>query len=417
MPPTKKKKKKTKKSSSPDLTSDRKVGYLTFHIFGDDFTRIVRTLMMEGNWVKALNLIVEGIQGISWEQAIEILECRAALEGDNRFMLVEDDPKSEDNKRYVDQYEWLWAGALKYQDHYFQPYARVFGWGRPDLDGPEFNMYQKNRHPRKRRIGASIYSTAWRSLTYADSPTHDICMPVKPVDGDNIEFGQSFDVFILFREITMPPVWRECTIRPQEAYASYVKLRKHGLPVRGAKDLIQDEAETYSVWQEDDDYARDEDPDLLDAQDKIIAKHESKEGPLASLAAMAAANFGIPIDVVQGTLDVVTGAVDDESEPIATRETGPNGYVLRNGAFYPCNYHAHSALAKRLLKWALVDGDPTIEDPEKHIEQKCGVARLSTGPAGGPRYQYMKKPTKAQEKTVVDWCLKYQVPYTGYRMS
>lgn len=413
-----------KKSSSCGRKKDRqesKVGYLTFHIFGDDFTRIARTLMMEGNWCKALNLIVEGLHGVSWEQAIDVLECRAAFEGDNAFNLVKDDPESEENAKYIEQYNWLWAGSLEYRGRFFQPYARVTSWSLPDLGGPpgDRNLYMRGRLPEKRRIGGSKYSAAWRSLYYADDPHKDICLPVGPVEGDGVEFRNA-QVFVLFREIVLPPVWRRGTQIAQEAYAEYIKLRQRGLEVRGARELM-DAAEyadrACDGW--DSHMDRDDDDDDLQERNRsrILPPGDTERdesNPLADLAMMTAATSGLPLDVVMGTVDAISGKQDTESEPQTTREPGPNGYVLRNGKFYPCNYHAHAALARRLLKWELVDGDPDIDDPEKHIEQNCGVARLSTGPVGGPRYQYMKKPTKAQEKVVVDWCIKYNVPYTGH---
>ena len=407
-----------KKSSSDDRTNDRpdrKVERITFHIFGEDFTRICRDLMWEGNWVKALNLIMEGLPGVSWELAIDVLECRKRFEGDNQFTVADEDPEDPDIKERLRNYSYTYGPTLEYRQHYFVPYARVTSWAYQDFSGPRYNRFI-TKESKTARIGGCPVSTTFRSLYYANDPHNDVCFGVTKTEKDDGGDG----VIVLFREVVMPPPWRKPHTDPSEAYAEYVE--KFGLPPkRGAHENFLG-----APW----DLADDEKPDEEDIPGSFLsnrrvtrdaADDDGEEedlpggsGLMGELAKQTAAMSGLPLDVVMGTVDAVTGKQDTESEPQALKDTGPNGYVLRNGKFYACNYHAHAALARRLLKWELVSGDPDIDDPEKHIEQNCGVARLSTGPVGGPRYQYMKKPTRAQEKVVVDWCLKYNVPYAGH---
>jgi hypothetical protein len=86
------------------------------------------------------------------------------------------------------------------------------------------------------------------------------------------------------------------------------------------------------------------------------------------------------------------------------------GYILPNGDFYVCKYMEHSELAATLLKhlYSLEVKDPQIEADNRNW------LRIQPSALEPGKYAIMSpknRPTQAQERTLVDWCLKWQVPY------
>jgi hypothetical protein len=107
-------------------------------------------------------------------------------------------------------------------------------------------------------------------------------------------------------------------------------------------------------------------------------------------------------------LETIIGG-PEEGEPAPDPDlTSDSGYITTDGTFYGCKYMQHPALARRLLKYLF---GVEVEDPQIEADRRNWF-RIQAQVNGGFSLMSPKdRPTRAQEKTLVDWCLRHEVPY------
>lgn len=90
------------------------MGSVCFSISGAYITDVARQLVEEGKWRNALNLLVEGLQGFTIDDAVKVLKGSARLEGVNSVDLVEDDQEAVMKEMLDDQFSgmYLHEGSL-----------------------------------------------------------------------------------------------------------------------------------------------------------------------------------------------------------------------------------------------------------------------------------------------------------------
>lgn len=209
-----------------------------FVITGASMTEQARDLMREGDWKSALESLTKGLEGITYEQAISILEGKFKLESSNdSITMVDEDP--EVGKRLQEEYASVFGmgGYLKKDNRMYQAYMVINNFGPEDgeavrqLKGfPEAlcgQWFDSIRTVHMKACWLSIFNQSaieLRGMYYASRPERDFARMVKNKEGKWI--------VVLFEEATTgsTPFWREkeCT----DAQAAYDQVAEY-LPVHG----------------------------------------------------------------------------------------------------------------------------------------------------------------------------------------
>ena len=180
---------------------------LHFNIDGGYIAEIARSRVIEGNWQHGLKILVEGLEGMTYDLAISILSGEKTLVGstaDEAGIDIVDSPDSDKQiARFRDTLAFQTKGLFNYRNKFWRPYAVVTSWGVEDQvfasrvsDGRERPVYLGGVGDQSSKDSHGIT----RSLFYANNPHQDMAVLV-PV-------GTSRRTrTVLCEEIQAPPFW------------------------------------------------------------------------------------------------------------------------------------------------------------------------------------------------------------------
>lgn len=212
-----------------------------FIVTGVGLTAQSRDLMCDGDWKKALALLTGSLEGVSYEQAISILEGKFRLEGeDGEVRLFPETPETTRalQERYQDEYGM--GGFVKRGNRMYQAYCVIDNLGPDDtrdlrLMREQHRLGQGHCPDWADRI-QTVHAKACfyplfphntleiRGMFYARRPETDFAKMVKN--------GLGKWVVVLFEETTegITPFWREK--ENVDAQAAYNQVAEY-LPVFG----------------------------------------------------------------------------------------------------------------------------------------------------------------------------------------
>jgi len=185
----------------------------TFRISGKTLTEKSRDFVLEDAWSKGVRFLLDGLEGMTYDYAIQILTGKQKLVGedgiDEGIELA--DEKKEDVAEYLEEVSYLYGGLYnKCGDDWYRPYAVVTDFGPEDLFIRDEPVYKIRR-----------------ALHYADDSNNDIAI-VLWYDKKGVG---SREGTVLFKKTMVPPFWRDTIKNPQKALNDYVKT--HDLPEKG----------------------------------------------------------------------------------------------------------------------------------------------------------------------------------------
>jgi len=182
-----------------------------FKITGEFLTNISRNLVCDGTWRKAIKLLVESLDGITYDYAIQILKGESKLVGTNitgeGIYLEKENP--DNVEEYLKTIQYIYGGSYQESgDKWYRPYAAVTNFGPNDVCSlGRFNLNPHHICP--------------RAVHYADNP-EDLVHMLEYMDRTTA---------ILFKKVDLPPIWLKMPQTPQDALNEYIKL--HSLEERG----------------------------------------------------------------------------------------------------------------------------------------------------------------------------------------
>jgi hypothetical protein len=345
-----------------------------FTVTGESLTEIARDLFLEGQWRKALNLLVDGLEGISHAQAIDVLMHRAKLTGQNVLDIEEDKPTSD----YLERVRFMYPPLLEIGQQYYVPSAYVTSYCVHDLEGPGRTGNRHLAMPSRNHWTGTQEASAdkvWRSLYYARNPRTAYPVSLTLPTGFHRE-APSRERVVLFEEHPAIPFWMLASNTPATVLQAFLE---------GGGELERVGGE-FLPWE-------DEPVGFLPRTDPGTGDY------IASLAESS----GVAEEDVRSMLS----PADDSDVPPVPEATADChcGYIMTDGGVYACGYHQHKALAARLLKFTL--GITDVSDPEQVLE--ChGAIRLSRSAIDHSyRAMFVKTPTASQKSKLRRWLEKY----------
>ncbi|UTC29742.1 hypothetical protein BAJUN_01120 [Bajunvirus bajun] len=177
-----------------------------FTVTGEFLTDFARTRVIEGRWDHGLRTLVEGLHGMTTDQAIAILKGDQKLIGDSNVGV---DMVPDDDAEHKAAFDRLFAGVYLDSDgRVLRPYAVVSTWGPEDMNAEEkFNTKGSDTVYRRsvggKRRGEDL---AYRSLFYARDRQRDVLRQVRiPVEFSR-DLPRPGDVQdVLFQEVRNYP--------------------------------------------------------------------------------------------------------------------------------------------------------------------------------------------------------------------
>lgn len=182
---------------------------VNFSIASDVVVRHVRGLVVAGRWRHALNVLLEDIEGMTLDIAVDILKGKQTLrEDDDGFETCAQDLADPDYVRYAHDVARMNAGIYERDGEFFQPYARVhFG-----KDDEAWALEELGRAPDD-PVSLVAYFRK-RGLYHARNRDSDLVVPVR--DGQAVLFGRVKD----------PAFWHQPFVDTSEALDAYRAVRQ-----------------------------------------------------------------------------------------------------------------------------------------------------------------------------------------------
>lgn len=260
-----------------------------FVVCGDFVTEHFRTRVLEHEWQRALNEIMETLEGFTFDHAVEVLSGQMKLTGTDDLEMVKD----EDSAPYLSELDWQYGHLWNDAGTWWEAYAIVTNYGDRDLPlGSSKPPYiTENMHGTAKRT-VEIDVLTKRAQHYTDNNGDRIIRLPVP-DSQGIERP----MMALFRQVSSAPVWIKGLRTAQEAVAKarqegHVTLRGHSqwYPMeereqitRNAKEYGRRMAELKKagVWPDQD--VDDGDSFSIEKQTEAVAKIPSVEEYLEDL--------------------------------------------------------------------------------------------------------------------------------------
>jgi hypothetical protein len=398
---------KTKKKQK-----DSEVQYLHFKIYGKDFTRLVRDLMREGSWRKAFKMLMEGLIGITYEQAVSIMMGQNKLVGDSDtgLNMVKAGQKTKEAREYMAQLMYMYGTPISLADgKWYRPYAYINSYGENDIGGPDVHNADEvgwvgSMPSRSTRKGQSRVMSHRRAMYYAKNPVEDKCIILKWPDAPAVECA------VLWHRCEPPPIWWEVPLSPQAALDTF----RAGGGLLRALGSIEGSGRGFDrmdYYPDDDIDVDDEDDDSSEAS-AAPATSSMTAQQMMTLQAMKSMPSVDP-EAIASTVDAIMGNGKELDEPPerCTKLESKHGYILPNGDFYPCGFMKHAMLAARILKHVLDRNPEDIADEEK-LADNMGWIRIQTSTLMDVTHIAIpKRPTQKQQNTLWDWCQKHNEEY------
>lgn len=169
--------------------------YAHFRIEGKFLTGFCRDLVCEGRWGDALRLLVEDLEGMTWDLAIGILRGASKLAGSSdspEGVHLEDDSEDDpETAAYLQRARSFYAGRFRDGETWYRPYAFITDYGPCDVPSGGIASYR--------------FLRGWsdeRMLFYADDRDADRVGVYTFVYN-----GERRTSAVLFQRTNPPPVW------------------------------------------------------------------------------------------------------------------------------------------------------------------------------------------------------------------
>jgi hypothetical protein len=357
-------------------------GTVCFSIDGEYLTDLCRDLVTENRWRHALRILTDGVRDLGYENALAVLRGEKKLVGVNDVELVDED-RAEKRDDYLSLLAWQYAGMWCRPDGMWQPYAEVTSFGRADVPS-DVSMYV---------AGDLHISSRWanaRVLYYADESR-----------------DRTFDEAdrVIWRKVEDPPLWLTGQHTAVEALADLKKQGRY-LDERGACESAGgivgqlQEAATLDLEELDPDFA----VQVGELEDMLS---DQRSFGLEDIAREALGEKGMQ------ALQAILGTQQDDDEPPQLDKdcASEGGYILTDGRFFGCPYMGHRDLARRILRHIV--GIEFEGDTEKEADRRNWL-RIQPSALRAGKFSIMSpkgRPTKAQEKTLADWCIRHEQQY------
>lgn len=362
---------------------------VNFKIHGDFLTEHCRNLVFEGNWRGAIKILVDGLPGLGYDNAIDIVKGIKRLEGVNEVDLLEELPETSTNvaKQQNSKYGGIFYDGSK--TVYMKPYAYVTNWRQDDLEGPGKVRNIYHPFPRPGKFSADTSGDKYyRSLYYANNKKHDrvecLKLPITELGGKT--FDVPSDAMVLWEKVEQPPLWIEIHLNMQLALDEYLKIES--LELRGGHQILNFER---------------------------TALHPASNTKDADTYAEMAATSGLPVEAIQSTLNFVQGKQDRASEPMVDKSLSRNhGWVHLDGRFFPCDFFEHDALAARIIQHLFNEKPPEGQNESEQRLETLGGVKIATSQLTGDStitWGLDHKFSKLQWNTCFDWCDKHKIDY------
>jgi hypothetical protein len=275
-----------------------------FEITGEFVTEHAREMVCDGDFGDAISLLVDGLPGLTYEQAYSILRGEQRLVGTNDVELVSELPEVE--IEHLERLVWLYGGLVLHKRKCYRPYAYADNWGKEDTK----NVTMKwEGH---KFVWTPEYG---RSLFYANNKSDLAKYLDITIDGVITE------VVVLWEEVSRPP---------------------SGLQIRIYKD---------TEWQlAIDEYVNS--GRMLEHRGYKQSHFYHEESPQQRIA--------VKSRHVEQEWQPDPPVRDMEFKSI-------HSYVLADGSYYGCEYTEHRSLAERILyhvydKKEIRDSDKELDE-------------------------------------------------------
>ncbi len=173
------------------------------------YERHARSLMLEQNWRGALAFLMDTLQGMTLDIAVDVLRGKLSLKTDGDGLeTCAQDPEDAHYKRFLDTYEWQHAGLWQVEAEFYQPYGAVKRFGRDDAEfaAAEMRIFED------RDYTPSEYRSL-RAKYYCERRESDL-----------VVFDQELGA-VLFKRVPGPAFWQQSLKEPQAALAHFLKRR------------------------------------------------------------------------------------------------------------------------------------------------------------------------------------------------
>jgi len=199
------------------------VQYATFILRGEHLTAQAREHMGAGDWKAGIELLTDALEGMTYEQAIGVIEGQYKLTGQGSTIMMEpDDPAVAALLQEQYKAEYGMGQYVKRDNWFYEPYLVIDNLGEHDVEPVAALPEYQDSGPRMQEIsqrGRWMYSTemvhhksCWsnfprsllclRAMHYAQSPTTDFAEVLTNEKGR--------DVVVLFQRVPAAetPFWR-----------------------------------------------------------------------------------------------------------------------------------------------------------------------------------------------------------------
>ena len=156
-------------------------------------------------------------------------------------------------------------------------------------------------------------------------------------------------------------------------------------------------------------------------KDQVHEAAANQGDAIERMSMTAMARLGITDPYLIGSVTKSVKGESEEGPPTQDKDfSSKSGYIDRRGRFYGCEYMHHQYLAPRIIKHVLKrEEEFRGKDPQAMLDE-LGFVRIASSLMSSSDIVILfdsdgqrRRATKAQVKTVVDFCLKHEVdiPY------
>jgi len=201
---------------------------LHFSISGESLTRHVRELVLEGNWRHAMTTLVDGLEGMTHDLALAVLQGEKRLAGKDEDLHDEVESPEVCAKLQAQYAEVLLANTLCWGGKHYRAYALVTRLGSDVFYAAQqrFNEYGRRGFLRRCPVELTEQQAfdVEQALGYANNVHTDIAFPVHDAD-------QKFVSWVLLAEDTAAadlPLW----MKPNTSVEQLAVHGRYNLPIR-----------------------------------------------------------------------------------------------------------------------------------------------------------------------------------------
>lgn len=346
-----------------------------FIVTGDFITRLSRDLFIEGKLRDAERILMQCIEGMSYENAVSIIKGESRIAGTSATTLTLEKDDDQKIKNFIKS---KYSGVVRYKDSYYVPYAVVNGWGPKDVGAGHIHKHKLyDNYAPEDPVPVGLTSrfrmmAESRNVAYMDDKQNDLQFILKLNNINSV---------ILWKSVPIPPYWIDVINKGdwQQGLDEFIEV---------GNELSVRNHQSYFEYDEYDDRHMNDDDEFEEVESKNVDDIENDA--LKDLMV----NAGIDESAITGMLKIFSNDVDD-SVPVALSneqlQKAMHGYILKDGRFFGCEYHHHANLAGRIFKHLF---NREVEDPEKEADNAGWIRIQKSGISGTHNCIICSKPTK-----------------------